>query len=252
MFKYFIFVSIVLVLVESPNPCGQAGGFACPDNNRCCRKPDGRNWGCCPGLNAVCCADGVSCCPGGTICDLNRRQCVPTKPTKVFLTLLEEPTHSTAPIKLEGYEEFLWGFVNGTQVLSNIPSLNKCHILNNTIAHTFEDLIETIENATLKNLDYTLNRAIDIGHVILEEVRNNLVGCPSALNQTYNLVNHVIAHVSTPDYFSRISNHATASLFDLITRFQKISNFFNQTRHYEAGLEAGSAFNFLFFFDFHN
>ena len=171
--------------------------------------------------------------------------------TNNFLAL-EEPVPSSVPIKLQGYEEFLSGFLNGTQVLSNIPSLNNCHILNNTIAHTFEDLIETIENATLKNLDYTLNRAIDIGHVILEEVRNNLVGCPSALNQTYNLVNHVVAHVSTPDYFSRISNHATASLFDLISRFQRISTYFNQTRHYEAGQETGSAFNFLFFFDFHN
>ncbi|CAB4039617.1 Hypothetical predicted protein [Paramuricea clavata] len=39
----------------------------CPDGNTCCRL-EGGQWGCCPLPNAVCCSDGVHCCPHGSTC----------------------------------------------------------------------------------------------------------------------------------------------------------------------------------------
>ncbi|CAB4023647.1 Hypothetical predicted protein, partial [Paramuricea clavata] len=39
----------------------------CPDGNTCCRLASGQ-WGCCPFPSAVCCSDGVHCCPHGYTC----------------------------------------------------------------------------------------------------------------------------------------------------------------------------------------
>lgn len=39
----------------------------CPGSTTCCRLASG-DWGCCPYPQAVCCPDGVHCCPGGYIC----------------------------------------------------------------------------------------------------------------------------------------------------------------------------------------
>ncbi|CAG2175808.1 unnamed protein product [Oppiella nova] len=41
--------------------------YTCPDNNTCCHI-SASQWGCCPLLNAVCCRDGIHCCPSGTTC----------------------------------------------------------------------------------------------------------------------------------------------------------------------------------------
>uniref|UniRef100_A0A915LBJ3 Granulins domain-containing protein n=1 Tax=Romanomermis culicivorax TaxID=13658 RepID=A0A915LBJ3_ROMCU len=47
----------------------------CPDEATCCKLSSG-NWGCCPMPQAVCCSDGVHCCPENTICDLDQGRCV--------------------------------------------------------------------------------------------------------------------------------------------------------------------------------
>ncbi|PVD30140.1 hypothetical protein C0Q70_09402 [Pomacea canaliculata] len=50
------------------------GQSECGDGQTCCQQKDG-TWGCCPLPNAVCCTDGVHCCPQGTTCNLSTGQC---------------------------------------------------------------------------------------------------------------------------------------------------------------------------------
>ena len=51
-------------------------GGLCPSNVTCCLLENDR-YGCCSeGPNAVCCADGVHCCPHGYKCDLSTSKCV--------------------------------------------------------------------------------------------------------------------------------------------------------------------------------
>jgi hypothetical protein len=45
-----------------------ADGSQCPDGNTCCKLSSGE-WGCCPLPKAVCCSDGLHCCPDGYTCD---------------------------------------------------------------------------------------------------------------------------------------------------------------------------------------
>lgn len=50
--------------------------FVCPDRTTCCEGPVLGTYGCCPIEHAVCCSDGVHCCPAGLACDVHTGQCV--------------------------------------------------------------------------------------------------------------------------------------------------------------------------------
>ena len=50
------------------------GEFECPDGMTCCKMVSGQ-WGCCPMPRAVCCSDGLHCCPHGHTCDLKEGKC---------------------------------------------------------------------------------------------------------------------------------------------------------------------------------
>jgi hypothetical protein len=67
----FVIFLFAMYSARSLVPCSPQ--FFCPDMSTCCFGA--RGWGCCPGIASVCCADGFSCCPRGTICDLSIRQC---------------------------------------------------------------------------------------------------------------------------------------------------------------------------------
>ncbi|XP_071945822.1 uncharacterized protein [Antedon mediterranea] len=55
-------------VVTTKNPVCPDGHSQCPDSYTCCKMSTGL-WGCCPLPNAVCCEDGIHCCPKDNICD---------------------------------------------------------------------------------------------------------------------------------------------------------------------------------------
>ena len=50
-------------------------GSVCPGTETCCKLASG-GYGCCPYEEAVCCSDGLHCCPHGTTCDVAKGTCV--------------------------------------------------------------------------------------------------------------------------------------------------------------------------------
>ena len=52
-----------------------ADNSVCPGDFTCCVLDDAGDYGCCSGLNSVCCADRKSWCPQGYSCDLVRGEC---------------------------------------------------------------------------------------------------------------------------------------------------------------------------------
>ena len=45
-------------------------GSVCPSGSTCCKLSSG-DWACCPLPHAVCCSDGVHCCPNGLLLSLS-------------------------------------------------------------------------------------------------------------------------------------------------------------------------------------
>lgn len=49
---------------------------SCPESTTCCFMKSSQRWGCCPLAQAVCCSNGVNCCPKGYKCDRNQTACI--------------------------------------------------------------------------------------------------------------------------------------------------------------------------------
>ncbi|KAH9503247.1 hypothetical protein Btru_068554 [Bulinus truncatus] len=59
--------------VDSEIVC-PGGEAQCSDGTTCCKLSSG-NYGCCPYSKAVCCSDGLHCCPSGYKCDAAQGEC---------------------------------------------------------------------------------------------------------------------------------------------------------------------------------
>ncbi|KAF6027550.1 GRN [Bugula neritina] len=66
--------------------------YECPDEYTCCHMLDG-GWGCCPYMQAVCCEDGMHCCPNGYTCDSTRNRCIDGRGARRSLELLMVATN---------------------------------------------------------------------------------------------------------------------------------------------------------------
>ncbi|XP_062841011.1 granulin a [Trichomycterus rosablanca] len=60
---------------------------SCPDHTTCCLMNQTHTWGCCPLEEAVCCSDGVHCCPKGYTCQ--EGSCVQRQTESVPLPSIE-------------------------------------------------------------------------------------------------------------------------------------------------------------------
>jgi len=72
------------------------GETDCAPGETCCPLKN-QGYGCCPYKDAVCCSDQLSCCPGGTQCNIIERICDPTNKDDAVTTAKElkeaQPIH---------------------------------------------------------------------------------------------------------------------------------------------------------------
>lgn len=93
---------------EETNP---GNSLLCPDHvsvcagtASCCRTYSG-TYRCCTYPNDVCCADGLSCCPRCSICDLVNRRCISGFQTSDWASLTpSEPSVTKASMKIPASE----------------------------------------------------------------------------------------------------------------------------------------------------
>ena len=70
---------------------------SCQEKDTACKMSSG-DYGCCPAVDGVCCADGEHCCPSGFECDLSTKQCVQYGDPALYV--LTEKLLDVAPIGL--------------------------------------------------------------------------------------------------------------------------------------------------------
>uniref|UniRef100_A0A3B5LBN6 Granulins domain-containing protein n=1 Tax=Xiphophorus couchianus TaxID=32473 RepID=A0A3B5LBN6_9TELE len=73
------------------------GQTSCPKDTTCCFMERTHKWGCCPlpEVGAVCCKDGIHCCPSGHTCDPHR-------------TAVLRATHATCKLKHVTRKATIW------------------------------------------------------------------------------------------------------------------------------------------------
>jgi len=74
---FIVLVSLSIISLVFSFRCASNSTMFCTDRDTCCLAQNGTQWRCCPGQYSTCCSDGLSCCPGGTVCDLRNRRCLP-------------------------------------------------------------------------------------------------------------------------------------------------------------------------------
>jgi len=74
------------------------GETDCAPGETCCPLKN-QGYGCCPYKDAVCCSDQLSCCPGGTQCNIIERICDPTNKDDAVTTAKE--LKEAKPIHIE-------------------------------------------------------------------------------------------------------------------------------------------------------
>ena len=79
----------------SPNVVCPDGG-QCTSSQTCCELAKG-GYGCCPKPDAVCCSDGVHCCPNGYTCDVSSDKCLQGDSTVPMLKKLSALSESYSP-----------------------------------------------------------------------------------------------------------------------------------------------------------
>lgn len=92
MNKYTLLIAILALIsfansntIESQSQiCGRTQ-ITCQVGYTCCRnRQTVSGWKCFPGIDSVCCSDGIHACPKGTKCNIPRNTCDP-----LMLTFLE-------------------------------------------------------------------------------------------------------------------------------------------------------------------
>jgi hypothetical protein len=232
--------------VISPSPCSPT--FSCPDNNRCCRGPNG--WGCCPGLSATCCSDGVSCCPPSAICDLKNRRCLPKS---MFLNFVQESAMLASSNSSFGNKtlEFMEGFANGTNLLAAIPNATVCGSVDPSFVQNVDALVEIARNITPQNWQQLIPQLLNQTTIVFNLSMQQATKCGKAVSESVILVQKLSAHILQDGYITKVLSHAMTSMFEIIGRVNNIADAFKNSKHREAGMHTGLLTITLLLHDFH-
>jgi alkylated DNA nucleotide flippase Atl1 len=169
----------------------------------------------------------------------------------MFLTFLAETNTTTQfPAVLSDAYDFTRGFVNGTNIMKAVPSLAACDPVTEKMTSSVHAFVATIQSITKDNYQEALINATAIGRDIYDEFAKALPKCLATINETDVFTHKVIAHMNETGYVAKIMSHATQNLIEVFQRVSRIQGHVSLAHHFDAGVESGSFFNFLFFHDF--
>ena len=117
-----------LVKGSASNDCEES--YRCPAGQTCCKSQiHVAGYGCCERNNAVCCSDGIHCCPRGTTCNLADGTCLRMGVQK--MDYIKRVTTSLVAAKKVGPQstnKILCPIIGGDRHRYECPSLNTCCI----------------------------------------------------------------------------------------------------------------------------
>lgn len=119
-----------MVKVSASNDCDDS--YRCSAGQTCCKSEVAASgYGCCEGIDAVCCSDGIHCCPSGTTCNLAAGNCVQMAVQK--MNYLKRATTSLVAAKKAGpilaqSTNTICPIIGGDSHRYECPSFNTCCI----------------------------------------------------------------------------------------------------------------------------
>ncbi len=265
MKKLLCFIGLAaFASIEAKNywECDSQGKYRCsPQRETCCRSRSTTGWACFPMIDAVCCSDGINCCPNNTICDLSAKTC--RKKQLSFLSIPEEtstePTESPAsststspvlklnPIVPAGL--FLEGFFEKFDFFVHVADGNTC-LSNQDFGNFLADVLNKLQNVPLDaNLPKFVEELIKdfIAHsdlLVAEAVQCKQLGA-----STKDVFNRLRQRVMQADYVRQLSTHLLLNFSKIKEMADKLTPLAQSGEFKLLGRVSGEIAKFVFFWD---
>lgn len=213
--KFTIFFAVLFTTAFSKMywECDNLGKYRCSQEQTCCRsKVSSFGWSCFPGKQGVCCSDGASFCPFGTICDVPNRTC--RKPTLSFLEAATEPLISAPSVEVtpQNAADFGLGLLQGVQIFDAAYKNSTCVANTTDIFFDVLYIIQTVNQITSENVFEKLRQIVDLSEALLNLTRSTSELCLETVNAVQEVLLKVREAVSQPEYLSELATHSVFNL----------------------------------------
>lgn len=224
--------------------CDSNGQFKCGQEQTCCRsKLSSYGWSCFPGRQGVCCSDGASYCPTGTVCDVPNKTC--RKPTLTFLEEATEPMSAPLVTLTPGdLADFGLGLLRGVEIFDGPMNNSTCFKNSTALTNVTNDvarIIEVVRNITPENVVQNLRLVLELYQTLLNDAQPVAQSCTETFNAFQAVLLKVRDVVNQPDYVSELATHTVFNLNALTVLGTGALQSLQQGNYTQAGSLVGQA-----------
>ncbi len=268
-----IFISVLILatvsaaLCKEPWQCDNYGRISCLQSQTCCRaRYSSYGYACYPYQNGVCCPDGVTACPNGTICNMNDKRC-DKKATLGFLEDAKPATMEDAqvpklnsvvpleeseqfdPIDPQDFVTFVKGVNEGFGFFYNLDKYEQCEIIDPKITKLAQDIFDVVKGLNIKNAINVIKKVIKKGHKIIDLISKLSDACKSYALSLKNALARLISKTGQLSYPSSLTYHAITNMSSITDNTMKAVEAFKSKDYKNAGVTGGDLMKFIFFWD---
>ena len=257
MIRKLLLVLTLLLAVSMVFSVDCDDGNTCGDSQTCCSK--GGRSGCCDYKNAVCCNDGVHCCPEATACDLGRGKCL----RRGSITFLSE--ENFAPKKIishkknfaalaskialqitpEEQSQLISGFLDGSELRQYVPDLSDCSGNTTSVVNSLRQAIADFakENVTFDDIAHGISM---IG-VAVQGIANATLSCKTLPSSIMTVVVYLKKIAEDPaTWFSKVSSSATRNSIYIMMDLYALQSLIDSKKYKDVGFKIGEVTKYIF------
>jgi len=228
-------------------------GNTCNEGETCCYSKRGQS-GCCGYERAVCCNDGVHCCPESTTCDLVQLRCVRSG-YQTFLArevdfpkrirLNEKPVLTLTP---QQQTDLIDGFLEGSELRQYIPDVTDCASNSTAIVNSLINAVSHFTNPNV-TVDEIAQGITELG-LAIQQVANLTRNCRNITNSLYVVANYTERILNDPSgWLSKVSSNAASNSMYIIMDFYNVQTSLNSGNYRLAGYNLGQIIKYVFHVD---
>ena len=184
----------------------------CPSGDTECTTKSG-SIGCCPQANAVCCSDGLHCCPGGYTCDLSAGTCVQEGGNRRYFFSSEISTFRVG-LTLANVVDIINGIFQGIGTDLQYKDVASCINDVITLGTDVVDAVQDFEKGDASSVEAGIKA---IGYA-LEGIPTDITDCKAAYSEAADGLKEMIAVFKDPEsFFFEIAKHLIVNHHEIYT-----------------------------------
>jgi hypothetical protein len=209
----------------------------CPSGDTACTSASGT--GCCPLPNAVCCSDGVHCCPNNYKCNLSAGTCVANDGSRSYF--FRDVPHNTFQVGLNlgNVAAIINGLFQGIGTDLSFADVASCV---SDVIGTGTDIVNAIQDFEKGDATSVEAGIKAIGYA-LEGIPTDITDCKSAYSEAAEGLKEMIAVFKDPEAFSwTIAKHLIVNHHEIYTEMSSAITDFKAANYEGFGKNLGEAF----------